>query len=65
MFAIGRPIDALNPSSRDIDTHVEYVVLSDGPYRLHTRSTPLRAKIRSTNSFRSTSPARFTTRVLG
>src|SRR5262249_53237017 len=64
VFAIGRPICGANGSPRFISTQVEYVVVSDGPYRLHTLSTSVVAKIRSTNDFFSGSPARFTARTV-
>src|SRR5262245_30817767 len=55
---------AANGSPRFIATHVEYVVVSDGPYRLHTVSASVVSKIRSTNVLFSGSPARFTTRTV-
>src|SRR5262249_14033121 len=64
VFAIGRPMCAANGSSRFIATHVEYVVVSDGPYRLHTFFTPVVPKICSTSPLFNGSPAKFTTRTL-
>src|SRR5579864_1374048 len=61
VFAIGCPICATNPSSLFILTHVEYVVVSVGPYKLHTCCTPVLAKILSTSSRFNGSPATLTT----
>src|ERR1700761_134397 len=55
---------AANPSPRSIATHVEYVVVSDGPYRLHTLRASVTAKMRSTKLCFSGSPARLITRAV-
>jgi hypothetical protein len=65
VFCSGVPMCGANPSLRRISTPVEYVVVSVGPYRLHTRSTPVSAKMRSTRLSLSGSPARFTVRTPG
>src|SRR5688572_4667353 len=51
---------ATNPSARVIDTQLEYVVVSEGPYRFTTVCASLDANTRSTNSRFNGSPARFT-----
>src|SRR6185369_6922425 len=60
---MGRPMCGANGSPRRIATQVEYVVVSDGPYRLHTVSTVVCAKIRATNDAFSGSPARLIVRI--
>src|SRR5260370_1000447 len=51
-------------SSRLISTQVEEVVVSEGPYKLHTVPTAVMAKMRSTNMRLSGSPAKFIRRTV-
>ena len=55
---------AANDFSRLIAAQVEYVVVSDGPYKLQIISTSVAPKICSTNALFRGSPAKFTTRTV-